>query len=381
MHPMSEASRVRRRLIRWLGPWSSSRKMPSDVRFSSSWIEAERGREMEVVLATPARRPVVGGVLIAPGLHFGGAEEARMKRFISVLAHAGLAVCAPDIPDYIDQVLRPSAVDDLGRALDHFRAEGGLPEGRPPAIFTISFGSWTGLEVACRPEHRGQIGGVVTFGGFADWRAALRFCVGLSYADDPDRPRDPLNRPVCFMNVYDDLPGAPRAPEDREALFARWRAFMEATWGRNEMKVGGRHEAVALELAKEVPEHLRTFFLQGCAAAPGGGDLCATALEQGDPRPWLDPRPRLVGLEAPISIVHGVDDDVIPFEEMAELQAAMPPEAEVRTYATGLYGHSERGGARKLLSLIPNAVREGRTMIAMLDDLVRYAGVRGRPPS
>lgn len=336
---------------------------------------------MEMVIARPATRPSEGAVLVVPGLHFGGAQETRMRRFIAVLAHAGLTVAVPNLPDYLEQVLRPSVVEDLGVALGRFLSEPELAGGARPAIFTISFGSWPGLEIACRPEFAHRIGGVITFGGFADWTSSLRFCVGLDAEGDPGRPRDPLNRPVCFMNLIGDLPDAPDAPEDIEALFRAWRAFMERTWGRNEMKDRGRYEPLAVELSDQLPGHLRTLFLQGCAAAPGGELLCEAALSSGDPRPWLDARPHLHELQAPISIVHGRDDDVIPLEEQARLVEALPEGARARVYTTGLYGHSERGGAAQLLSLVPRAVREGRTLLAMLDDLVRYAGVDGESGS
>lgn len=150
---------------------------------------------------------------------------------------------------------------------------------------------------------------------------------------------------------------------------------MSQTWGVAAMKEPGRYEEIAQGIAPELPPELRTLFLQGCAAAPGGEDLCEAALAQGDPRPWLDPRPFLHELRAPISIVHGRDDDVIPVEEQARLVSAMPDHVQMNVYATGLYGHSERGGALQLLSLIPGAVREGKTLLAMLGDLVRYAGV------
>ncbi len=330
---------------------------------------------MELVIVTPTARRAIGAVLVVPGLHFGGAQEPRMRRFISVLAHAGLVVAIPNLPDYTEQVLRPGVVDDLGLALDHLLASDLLPPGVRPALFTISFGSWPGLEVACRPEFAERIGGVVTFGGFADWRETLKFCVGLSLEGQLDRPRDPLNRPVCFMNLIDDLPGAPSEPEAIEALFRAWRSFMDQTWGRTEMKDRARYEEIARAIVGDLPQELRTLFLQGCAAAPGGEALCEAALTHGDPRPWLDPRPRLSGLRAPISIVHGRDDDVIPVEEQARLVGAMPTHAQMNVYATGLYGHSERGGTAQLLSLIPGAIREGKTLLAMLGDLVRYAGV------
>jgi pimeloyl-ACP methyl ester carboxylesterase len=330
---------------------------------------------MEMVIVTPSQRAPLGAVLVVPGLHFGGADEPRMRRFISVLAHAGLTVALPNLPDYMEQVLRPGVVDDLGLALERFLASDLVPEGVKPALFTISFGSWPGLEIACRPEFSDRIGGVVTFGGFADWRETLKFCVGLSLEGALNRPRDPLNRPVCFMNLIDDLPGAPSEPEAVETLFRGWRSFMDQTWGQTEMKDPARYEAVAQGIVGELPQALQTLFLQGCAAAPGGEALCETALERCDPRPWLDPRPHLPGLRAPISIVHGRDDDVIPVEEQARLVAALPAHVQSNVYATGLYGHSERGGAAELISLIPGAVREGKTLLSMLGDLVRYAGV------
>ena len=110
---MSQASRVRRRLVRWLGPWSSDQRAPKDVRFETIRLEASGDRAMDLVLITPTRRPPVGAVMVVPGLHFGGVEERRMRRFVSVLAHAGLTVAVPNLPDYLEQVLRPGVVDDL----------------------------------------------------------------------------------------------------------------------------------------------------------------------------------------------------------------------------------------------------------------------------
>ena len=66
---------------------------------------------------------------------------------------------------------------------------------------------------------------------------------------------------------------------------------------------------------------------------------------------------------------------MIPVEEQARLVAALPAHVQSNVSATGLYGHSERGGAAELISLIPGAVREGKTLLSMLGDLVRYAGV------
>jgi hypothetical protein len=61
--------------------------------------------------------------------------------------------------------------------------------------------------------------------------------------------------------------------------------------------------------------------------------------------------------------MHGINDDVIPYEQAQVLAAGMV-HADVRVHLTGLYDHS--GGARPSLA---TAVREVATMLRLIEIL------------
>jgi pimeloyl-ACP methyl ester carboxylesterase len=216
------------------------------------------------------------------------------------------------------------------RTFDAMRADGGLvPRGARPALFSISFGSLLALRLAARrPE---QIAGAVLFGGYADFADAIGFCLA-------GERRDPLNRPVVFLNLLDLID---TGAADRAELAAAWRRYVRATWGRPEMKERARWEAVARAIAAELAAPARLLFLLGCGAEAGGDDVALDALARLDTA-YLDPRPQLGAIRCPVDIVHGRDDDVIPSSHAERLAAALPAAARARVHITGLYAHTGR---------------------------------------
>ena len=318
-------------LARWLGPWASSTRAPSvatrdeDLDGMRVRIYGRRG--------TP--------FLIAPGLHYAGADDPRLDRFCRVLAAGGRLVVAPFIPDYLALTPVERAKHDFIRAL---RAMPRWSE-KKPVVFSISFGSL--LALAAAAEHGDAIAGLVVFGGYADFRAVMRH--SLTGAG-----RDPLNQPVVLMNLLAHIPHA-----DRAALVAGWRRYVERTWGRPEMKVRERYTAIALELAPGVPENVRELFLVGIGARPGAAQLAEAALEEFDARA-LDPAPYLAAITGRVDLVHGTDDDVIPFAQSHKLAAGLV-HADARVHITGLYDHT--GSA---LPRLPDLARELATMLRVL---------------
>jgi pimeloyl-ACP methyl ester carboxylesterase len=210
------------------------------------------------------------------------------------------------------------------------------------------------------------------YGGFSDWQETMRFCLEGEPESVPPRLHDPLNRPVIYLNLLDTLPGA---PADTAPLAAAWRAYVEATWGQEIYKRGGRHQEVARRMAKDLDPSVRELFLEGCGVDGSSNDRVHEALKASGGRPWLDPRPRLHRIRCPVSMVHGIDDDVIPAEEMESLRAAFSPDHRVETYRTGWLGHAGRAGLADILGAVPLALRELRTMGAMLGALCRTAGL------
>ena len=318
-------------LARWLGPWADATKAPSVV------ARDEMLDELRVRIYEGPGTPF----LIAPGLHYAGADDPRMDRFCRILAAAGHRVIAPFIPSYLALEPDTRAIDDFVRVADampRWHAE-------PPVVFSISFGSL--LAFAAAAARPGAFVRLVVFGGYADFEDTLEFCLTGEH-------RDPLNQPVVVMNLLDHIAHDAR---DRPALVAAWRAYVERTWGRPEMKAPAAHLAIAGALAPTVPAAVRELFLAGIR--PGAWPLVAPALVRADRRD-LDPKPLLARVTGRVDLVHGTDDDVIPVSHVHALAAGLV-NADVRVHVTGLYGHTGAGFGK--LAALP---RELLTMVRVL---------------
>ena len=345
-------------LVRWLGPWEKT-GTPRSVSRTERSIRTPTA-EMRAYLYAPPSRPR-GVYVLAPGLHFLGPDDPRLDRFCRILAASGVLVLAPFLPDHTRLRVTANTTDDLAAAFDVGESlASGLPK---PALFSISFGSQPTLALAARESHRDRIGAVVLFGGFADFAASVRFCL-TGRAEHRGRAlsiaHDPLNAPVVWMHLLELL----TLDCDRDAVQRAWRTMVERTWGRVELKAPGARDPIAHQIARDLDGRDRAVFLLGCGLAPGGGDHLEDALSRiGELYSFTDPRPHFARIRAPIVVVHGRDDDVIPWFE-AEKLAAMAPRA--RVLITGLYGHT--GAA----SVSPRALaRELKTMLAVVRTLAR----------
>jgi len=320
------------RLRYWLGPWAAHDELPPDVTVRVVGRLPAGSR-----LYAPTDRAPRGGFVISPGLHHDGPNDPRMDRLARILARAGFVVLSPAVPDLMALQLTPAVIDDVSRALDVLLAAPELPAGCAPSLFAISVGSLAALRVAAR--SRDLVAQVVVFGGYADHTALIRSLT--------DEPRDPLNRPAAMLTLLAHIPGAPRG-RDAERLRAAWRRTIRATWPLPSLKVAGGtlHHPIARAFAAELPPHLRELYLVGCGVLPGAWELCRHALAAPGAFDYLDPRPHLAGIRCPVTIVHGIADDVIPFEQAGALERALPPHVACTQLATGMFSHSSATGLR-----------------------------------
>jgi len=356
------------RLARWLGPWTADDARPGGVERHAVDVPARAPGERAFrawVYGPRGRRPR-GSLLVVPGLHYAGPSDRRLDRFAAVLADAGIVVLAPFLPDFSEMRVGRGLVRDTERALEALLELPGRPPGRPGA-FSISFGSMPALRLASSERYGDELAGLVVFGGFADWNETIRF----SLSGDGDRPHDPLNQPVVFMNLIEHLE---ERPSDATSVMEAWFDYVRATWGRPEMKERERHAAVAERIAGELDDAARELFLVGCGLLPGGFERCSRALERaGDGYAWIDPRPYLEGIRCPVYLVHGRDDDVIPHTHAALLAKAMPDHASVQVHVTGMYAHTGKAGLGEMLRRAPEMARELRSMVAILRAITAVA--------
>ncbi|HEY5928373.1 MAG TPA: hypothetical protein VIV11_42095 [Kofleriaceae bacterium] len=336
-------------LARWLGPWADATKAPSvdqvDEDVGGIRVRVFRKRRAGAADGKLAARKGETTFLIAPGLHYAGPDDVRLDRFCRILAAGGHHVVAPFIPSYLDLTPNARAIADFAKVFD------AMPAATKPVVFSISFGSL--LAFALAAERGDAIDKLVIFGGYAEFDETLRFCLTGEVASGRQATRDPLNQPVVLMNLLDLIA---HEHAQRDALIAAWRRYVERTWGRPEMKARERFVAIADELAPDVPTAVRELFLIGIGARPGATELATAALAKFDARA-LDPTPYLPRITNRVELVHGMDDDVIPFEQ-SHVLASRLVNADVRVHITGLYGHT--GAQRPALSAL------GKELITMI---------------
>lgn len=312
-------------LARWLGPWADPGAAPEVVV-----VPDEIGGVQLNVYHPPTvhhRRRFV----IAPGLHYAGPDDPRMDRFCRILAAAGNLVFAPFIADYLALAPGERAIADFVRVFDELTLHD--PKHGKPVVFSISFGSLLAFALAAtRPD---LVERLIVFGGYADVHDTLAFCLTGQVPSGRGAQRDPLNQPVVLMNLLDLIE---HEPAHRDALVSGWLRYARRTWGRPAMKAQDRFVAVAEQIAPELPEAVRDLFLIGVGARPGGRELAEAALRRFDAAP-LDPTPYLERVRCRVDLVHGVEDDVIPYEQSV-LLASRLVNAQVGTHITGMYGHT-----------------------------------------
>jgi pimeloyl-ACP methyl ester carboxylesterase len=352
-------------LAYWLGPWSAGSeepgrstlgKIPENVVRRRITLGPTEGYELE---RTQGR--TIGTYVVLPGLHYAGPDDPRLDRFCRVLAASGFLVVAPFIRSFSSLELSPSGFDDARAAFAHAAEEATRRGHASPAVFSISFGSRLAVELGRAQKPPSAL---LLFGGYAEFATTVRFAVtGKRHRHERSASRhDPLNAPVVFKNFLPELP-----VREKERLGAAWTRMVHDTWGKMDLKEGERRRPAADAIARTLAPELRSDFYRGCCLEEGWEEWLEHGLEHGATRlSFLDGRKALREVRCPTYVVHGRDDDVIPYSESEKTVGLLPRGARRALHLTGLYGHT--GTTRVPLA---DAARETAVMAQILVTLAR----------
>jgi pimeloyl-ACP methyl ester carboxylesterase len=348
--------------------------MPDGVTRHEVSFEGPNG-PMRAWVLRPEHRAPSGRLFVIHGLHFLGPEDPRLLRFLSAVAASGVEVFAPFIPTLLSLKLEEAAVAETAAALKAATID--APSGRI-GIFTISFGSALGLRLMADPRFQEHTGDLMLFGGYCDWKDALRYSITDRDTRHDVVPPDPLNQPAVYMNLVEDMEGA---PTDTQHLHAAWMAYVKATWGDPAMRDIARFEPIARKLAETLADDERPLFLRGCGLGEGAYQEVEGALSRSEARlAWLAPHDDLARLSCTLHIAHGADDDVVPVRHAAALADAATSCPKVTRAVTGIYGHTEHVGIGGLLKRGPAAFQELRTIVGLLHAITSVSHPPHRAP-
>jgi pimeloyl-ACP methyl ester carboxylesterase len=322
-------------LARWFGPWASDTSRP---RVRRKPIAIDGG--LSAYLYLPNGKPR-GAYLIGPGVHYHGPTDPRMDRVCRILAASGAVVVSPFLPSYMRLFVDRRAIADFGRVFDAAVARPEIPAGIRPRVFSISFGSLVAIHLAA--ERGEMVGGLVLFGGYGNWDRTMEYCLTGQIDGVQHAAADRLNQAVIFLNMVHKMDDH---PADLEPLYRAWHKFCRLTWGREDTKRDEGFFPAAHSVARELSPELRHWFLVGCGVEPGNRELCRAAIAKaGAEGDYLHADNYLDRVLCPITFVHGIDDDVIPYVESERMYEQVRHRLPSRLFLTGLYGHSSGGGS------------------------------------
>jgi dienelactone hydrolase len=277
-------------------------------------------------------------VVLTPGVHADGYNEPRLVGLARHLAAHGLAVLTPDLPDLKAYQVTPPTTDLIEDAAHWVTRRADLAADGRVGLVGISFGGGLSVVAAGRPGLRARVAFVLSFGGHGDFPRVLRYLCTGRLPDGSTRP------PHDYGVVLILLGAAPRlVPPEQVAMLRRGiLTFLHASHLDMYDKARAREEfARARALAAEMPEPART--LMGYVntrdvRALGPILLPHTEGYGGDPA--LSPE-RSAPPIAPVYLLHGADDNVIPAMEAILLARHLAAHTVVHHLISPLITHAE----------------------------------------
>lgn len=247
------------------------------------------------------------GLVLAHGVHYRGIDERRLVPFAEELARAGLVVLTPELTDLMDYRITPSGVRVIAASVRHLHERRDLVAPGGIGIMGFSFAGGLSLIAAGEPDVADRVAFVTSVGGHHDLVRVLRFFV----SDEVDTPHGRIQQKAheygLVVLIYGQLdrfvPEADRAVL-HDALKLWLQEKPEEAWA-----VASRRSTVEGERLFERVANGRLRELRA--------EIEAVIIET---RPALDsvsPRGRLARIAAPVYLLHGSADSVIPASEAA----------------------------------------------------------------
>ena len=288
-------------------------------------------------------------VLLVSGLHPAGIDEPRLIALARRLAEANVVVVTPEIRDLARLEITPRLTDRVEQAAVWLAVESGLASKGRIGLMGISFSGGLAVVAAGRPSLRHHLSYVFSFGGHDDLRRVLEYlCTGMEPEglahDRRERgvaraipPPHDYGVAIVLLNVAEHLV----PPEQLAPLRDGVRRFLWASHLDGVDKPQAEREFAALrELAPRLPEPSATLlgYVNSRDVARLGPELLPYIGFHVDP-PALSPS-RSPEPSAPVFLLHGRDDNVIPAAESQHMADRLRGQAPVRLLLTDLISHA-----------------------------------------
>lgn len=334
----------------------------------AAWRDEPAAPTVEVVV--PTRSGHVAGriyrpasdfsrtIVLVPGVHRDGIDEARLVGLARDLVASGFAVLTVAAPDLQRFRITPPVTDIIEDAIHWASTQQELaPDGRV-SVLGISFSGGLSIVAAGRPSIRDRVASVTSFGGHGDLARVMHYLCSGEVVADLDRarrsgivlgadhvqvhPPHDYGVAVVLLTLADRLV----PPEQVAPLAEGIEGFLLASSLDMVDKTRAAAEFSRMrDYAASLPEPARTLmeWVNDRAVDKLGPRLLplADALRDHPAMVALSPERAPAAPSAPVFLLHGTDDNVIPSVETVLLGEYLDGKVPVRGLLSGLITHAE----------------------------------------
>jgi len=313
--------------------------------------------------AIPARlyHPVSGfsrTVLLIPGVHRDGIDEARLVGLAEDLAATGygvLTVAAPDLQHY---KVTPQVTDVIEDAIAWAASQPQLAKDGRVGIIGISFSGGLSIVAGGRDSVRDKLAFIMSFGGHGNLARVLHYLTTGQVLGDLEKSKKSsavlgadhvsVHPPHDYGVAVTLLSLADRAvPPDQVAALSKGidGFLLASSLAMTDTAAATKEFAAMKEYALTLPEPSRTYmtYVNDRAVDKLGPIIApiADSLADNPAMPSLSAE-RAAPPKAPVFLLHGVDDNVIPSIETVLLAEYLQGKGvEVHGLLSGLITHAE----------------------------------------
>ena len=237
--------------------------------------------------------PSSSPLLIVHGVNPTGKNSLDLVRISEALAQVGYQVFIPDFAEMKKLHLQPEEVDRIRSVFQFIGKESG--------IACFSYGCGPALIAAANPDLRNHVRFVIAFGGYFDIREALEFVItgpttSVAYLkwfylrENSDLASDETDRPPLRTIAEHHLYGTPLESNVADKLSPEAKSLLDVFTATTPAEFRARLNAAPQSLQRRLDA--------------------------------LSPAAYVGQMKAPLLLIHGMNDPVIPSEQSVELAAA-----------------------------------------------------------
>lgn len=268
-------------------------------------------------------------IVAVPGAVPQGKDDPRLVAFATTLARAGFAVLAPDLRGFRELRIRPADAQEIADAFAWIVRRPELaPDGRA-GMFAFSYSVGPALLAALEDDIRDRVRFVVGVGAYHDLPRAMRFFTTGWFEHDGTwqciTPDDTGKLVLVYSSLDHLANGADRAVFDRMVALRMRDPQADLTPLAAALSADA-HAVYALAVNTD-PARFDELYARLPPAMRADIDQLDLA------------RHDLKSLKARLILVHGRNDNLIPYPESLALAAAVP-EGQARVFLIqGVLGH------------------------------------------